>query len=217
MPADTELNFNYTPTTKHATYDETQNKLRSWGFKCDCPLCVARKATSDATLAQRKRLFQKLTKIMGPGIPMQTIKTKRALAVLSEIEATYAKPVRDSAVEPCVVTPRVELSDPYVAVGAALLMKGKPAASINVVVKGLEAVGFDMMATWPGAGGGGELTVRSWGVLTEDVALAFLTLFRAYRLTCPQLAGKAKAYLITVCTMLAGEGESASEIFPEMF
>lgn len=245
IPEGAELLFSYKQAKPSTSFDETQKSLRNWDFECDCPLCLAKKTTTDDTLNRHNALLSQLKYIMRPSIDPKSIDTKRAWAVLGKIESTYATPVRTtpSAVDPGSagappdqITPRLELWDPYFGLGGHLLNTGKKAEAVKVTCKGLEAIGFIIMATPPQGGVGGEskkkkkkagnstsdsdtgagqLVVKSWGIVVDYVVPAFLTLFRAYKATAPDLAHKACEYAATAYSMLVGENETFYDEIPE--
>lgn len=63
--------------------------------------------------------------------------------ILEDLEKTY------TASEGAALVPRLELWDPYFALGAELLEKKKSADSLEMLLKGLEALGFGIMACPP--------------------------------------------------------------------
>ncbi|KAK8036166.1 hypothetical protein PG993_008780 [Apiospora rasikravindrae] len=214
IPADTELFFSYKQPESLTSFDETQQSLQNWGFQCGCALCLAKKATSDDTLKRRKALLAQLKYTMRPSIDPRAIDTKRALAVLEKVEATYAAPVRTNP---------------------AATDASKKAEAVKVTIKGFEALGFVITATPPKLGnngpkkkagngtsdshpeaGAGQLVVESWGVVVDYVVPAFLTLFRVYRATSPELANRAREYAATAYSMLVGEKETIYDEIPEL-
>ncbi|KAK8046091.1 hypothetical protein PG996_014155 [Apiospora saccharicola] len=243
MPTGTELLFSYKHAEHSTSFAETQKSLRNWDFQCDCQLCLAKKATTDDALKRRKALLAQLKYIMRTSIDPRSIDTKRALAVLEKIEATYDTPVRtnptaadqDSArLSTAQITPHLELWDPYFGLGGHLLNMDKKAEAVIVTVKGFEALGFVITATPPPGGGGsklkkkasnnasdsdsdaGQLLVKSWGMIVDYVVPAFLTLFRAYKATAPELAHKAREYAAIAYSMLVGENETVYDEIPEL-
>ncbi|KAK7911681.1 hypothetical protein PG985_014162 [Apiospora marii] len=244
IPPGTELFFNYRQGEASTSHAETQRIFKNWGFQCDCALCLAKMATSDGTLKRRKELLSQLKYIVRRSVDPRSIDTQRALAVLEKIESTYETPVRmaPSTVDPGsagtppaqIITPRLELWDPYFGLGSHLLNMGKKAEAVRVTCKGLEALGFVITATPPSGGvggksnkkkagnstsdsvsGAGQLVVESWGMIVDYVVPAFLTLFRAYEATVPDLAHKAREYAATAYSMLVGENETFYDEIPE--
>ncbi|KAK8116882.1 uncharacterized protein PG998_005163 [Apiospora kogelbergensis] len=240
MPANTELMFPYQAEKRLVSYDETQKKLQNWGFRCECALCLEKKATTEGTLKKRKGLIGKLKFIMGRSQDPYEIDTKRALAALDEFEATYATPVRtypSAATDPtgsvdlstAQITPRLDLWDAYIGLGGVLLNTDKNAEAVRVTVKGLEALGFVVVAPPPplgdgekkknrkkkkkkktansntastsnGGAGADQLMVKSWGMAA----------------TSPDLAQRAREYAATAYSMLVGEKETASDELAEL-
>ncbi|CAJ2507834.1 Uu.00g090200.m01.CDS01 [Anthostomella pinea] len=230
IPADTELFFSYRHAETMASYTETQKKLENWDFKCGCALCLDKKVTSDDTLKRRKALLSQLKTVMRPSINPRSVDTKRALAVLEKMEASYATPVRkepsaadlsSSALATVQITPRLELLDPYLGLGRLFLTIGKPADSVKVTVKCLEALGFVINAPPPGSTRANtsppsQLVLEAWGMVDDLVVLAFMQLFHAYMPKSPELASRAREYAATAYSMMVGEKETVFEEIPEL-
>ncbi|KAK7959153.1 uncharacterized protein PG986_004007 [Apiospora aurea] len=167
---------------------------------------------------------------------LEKVEATYATPVRAISTATGSDSVLPSSVQ---ITPRLELWDPYFGLGAHLLNRGKRDEAVKVTIKGFEALGFVIMATLPkasnGGGGGGsknkagnvtsdsdsdggtgQLVVASWGVVVDYVVPAFLTLFRVYKTTSPELANRAREYAATAYSMLVGEKETIYDEIPEL-
>ncbi|KAK7994993.1 tpr domain protein [Apiospora arundinis] len=172
IPADTELVFPYQADQRLASHDETQKKLRNWGFRCDCALCLEKKATTKGTLDKRKALLAQLKYLIernrDKGVP---INARLAFEVLDKFEATHTTPARtypsatgpssDSVVDltSAQITPRPDLWDACFGLGEFLIKKGRNAEAIEATIKGFEALGFVIIATPPpgkASGDGGK-------------------------------------------------------------
>ncbi|KAK6858118.1 SET domain-containing protein [Apiospora arundinis] len=172
IPADTELVFPYQADQRLASHDETQKKLRNWGFRCDCALCLEKKATTKGTWDKRKALLGQLKYLIernrDKGVP---INAKLAFEVLDKFEATHTTPARtypsaaspssDSGVDLTLaqITPRPDLWDACFGLGEFLLKKGRNAEAVEATIKGFEALGFVIIATPPlgkASGDGGK-------------------------------------------------------------
>lgn len=208
MEAGTELLFWYKAPEEYKSYAETQAGLASWGFQCQCALCLAKKAWSAREMRTRQGLREQLERAMSvPGMG-------NARQVLNRMEATY------SAAERTPGAVRLELWDPCIALGALLLQSGKPADAIEVTLQGLEALGFIIVAAPPRKkqrpAQQNELSVKQWGLPGDYTPAAFHTLFQAYKQLCPPLAVSAKQYARTAFSIVVGDTSTVGDLFPEL-
>lgn len=216
LEPDTELFFWYQPPREFASYDETQKRLGNWGFKCDCELCLARKKTSNKTVLRRRALFEALKKAMeNISLSNRAVDVDKARKILDQLEETYSAAQR----EPGAV--RLELWDPYIALGNMFLMRDKRFNAIEVTVLGLEALGFVIVADAPGPRGGSNVakpsfTVKKWGLVNESCVGAFMNLFRAYRALAPELSVVLREYVETAFSMVVGEKDTVRDVYPEL-
>lgn len=194
------------------SYEEAQERLRRWDFTCDCALCLDRKATPKDELMQRKALKQSIMDIMRSqsqemGIP------NAAQKMLERFEQTYSA----TAKIPGAV--RLELWAYYYNFGIKLLAVKRPSEAIEMILKGLESLGFVISASPPRGrpdSSKPELLIRQWGMVIPFSADAFVTLHRAYRRVAPRLSVAAKTYAEVVYTMIMGEKETIVDSFPDM-
>lgn len=219
LDPDTELLFWYQEPRMFDSYHETQERLRSWRFKCACDLCLARKDTTRTTIQRRKALGEELKRAMGQdgSSSSRRVDVYKARKVLEQLEATYATAER----QPGAMIMRLELWDPYIALGNALLVDKKHRDAIDATVLGLEALGFVIAAdtarrrTAPKAGKP-EFRVEKWGLVNEYCVEAFLTLFHAHRVLAPELLMEIRAYVETVFSMVVGEKDTVLDVFPDL-
>lgn len=147
----TELLFWYKNPVGFHTYGETQQQLKNWGFSCKCALCLARKETTGAALNERKVLWRKLqgflddlmTGLTPTGGKLRPANVKKTRKLLQQMETTY------SADERAPGAVRLELWVQYVKFGEALSRNGDYSEAIEMIVKGLEAIGFIITACPP--------------------------------------------------------------------
>lgn len=212
MEAGTELLFWYKAPEEYKSYAETQAGLSNWGFKCQCALCLAKKSWSTQAMRTRQDLRGQLLRAMkGPGM-------RNVRQFLDRMGATY------SAAERARGAVRLELGEPYLALGALLLKSGKPADAVEVTLQGLEALGFIIDAfpprkkRLPGPSGGAqnELSVKQWGLPVEYAHFGFYTLFQAYKQLCPSLVGPAKEYARTAFSIVVGDTSTVGDLYPEL-
>ncbi|PFH59061.1 hypothetical protein XA68_12879 [Ophiocordyceps unilateralis] len=203
LPAGSELVFFYHPPLPYQSYKEAQAKLSPWGFTCDCELCQIGKATTGAALKRRKDLRSDLSKAMDHSVGAAN--AAGAKQVLKKMAKTYPAAGGSSV--------RLELWDPYFALGGALVSAGKPVAGVEMLVRGFEALGFDITARAPVSGKGTKLEVRRWGQACEWTPFAFFKLCKAFEVLAPELCAVAKTYFETAYIMVVGEGSTAKGFF----
>lgn len=193
------------------SYEEAQERLRSWHFTCDCVLCLNRKATPKEALMQRKSLYQSIQQFMG--IKSLGIDIPNVQKTLEGLDQTY------SATAKLPGGVRLELSHPCIVFGTQLLALQRPIEAIEVTLKGLEALGFVISAS-PLRGhtksSKPELLIKQWGISGPFNDHAFHTLHEAYRRIAPQLSVVARTYMEAAYSMDFGEKETMVKSFPDM-
>ncbi|KAL0929523.1 uncharacterized protein CTRU02_215422 [Colletotrichum truncatum] len=202
LEAGTELLFAYRAPQHLESYADVQKGLSSWGFMCNCELCLSRKETTDKTLAHRKALTKQLSKVLNSHQGTVIPAVKR---ILLQMENTHSPGVPEDI--------RLDLWDPYFALGAVLLSGGKPAECIQMIVKGMETLGFGITTT---ANGKMAFQVTRWGYLTDMTPWAFLHIYRAYERLAPELCVAAKQYAGMAYSILVGEEETLGDEFPQL-
>lgn len=204
LQAGTELEFAYRQAEPMESYDETQKQLASWSFTCDCVLCESKKEASKDSLKIREKLMTKLTGILKCQAPLNTTK---ALALLKKIDKTYASGT----------TIKMEIWDPYFALGASLLQSGNLVDAVSTFVRGLEALGFVITACPPGQDAEeAKFIVSGWGLVNEFVPWAFVNIHRAYKGLESGLCSGARVYAETTYAMVVGEKETFADTFPDI-
>ncbi|ROT37968.1 SET domain-containing protein [Sodiomyces alkalinus F11] len=205
LPAGTELLFSYRSPEVLESYDDVQKGLSAWGFRCSCALCLSRKDTSKSALNNRRNLLETL-KNMPDGIESNPAKAER---LLGQMEKTYPSAWPE--------VPRLEMRDAYIALGFALLAKGKPAEAIKMVVRGLECLGFKIAATTLTSNGEPPgLVVVRWGKCEDWTPFAFLQLYLAYAKLAPDVCAAAKRCAGIAYRIVVGEDETLCETFPDL-
>lgn len=217
LEPDTELSFQYQAPVEYESYDEMQKRLSNWDFACSCALCQARKDTPSTSLARRRALYEDLNKAMGTSHSTKTVPFNlgKARKVLEQLDQTYTPAER----APGAV--RLEGWDPCIALGSALLASGRARDAVEVTVRGLEALGFVIIAKPPrkgpqSQGGTPELRVKQWGLANDFCVLAFLTLFRAYQIVASELVPVARELVGTMYSILVGEKDTLPDTYPEL-
>ncbi|WAO85930.1 Hypothetical protein NCS54_00318300 [Fusarium falciforme] len=204
LPADTELLFVYRSPEPLESYQDVQKGLSSWGFKCECELCLERKATCDTVLQKRRVIDQNLKRLLRNTKFSQVTKARQ---LLNKLEQTYVRKEPD--------TPQLELSQHRIGLGCHLVEMNQPKAAIEMIVKGLEALGCIIIACPPGkTSARPKLEVKRWGITTCHLPWAFLQLYQAYESLAPELCQVARGYLEMSYCIAVGEKETCRDTVP---
>ncbi|GKT52059.1 uncharacterized protein ColSpa_12240 [Colletotrichum spaethianum] len=205
LDAGTELLFSYELPKEGADYQATQNDLKHWGFVCRCELCEEKKETSQPMFQKRQRLVRDLKNSMRAcRAPAQEAKVLR---LLSQVEDTYPGGKG---------TLRLDIWEVYLALGQKRADRGKLAEGLELMIKGLEALGFEVVAFPPGKPSGKPtLEIKKWGQVNDYLVSAFLAMFHAYKVLAPELCEVAKGYAETVYVITHGEKDTIGTLFEE--
>ncbi|KAI0849467.1 hypothetical protein F5Y00DRAFT_261600 [Daldinia vernicosa] len=212
LEAGTELRFMYWCPRTNETYEETQKKLkRSWGFVCDCARCLYKKSTPQSITKKRQTLFLSLKPLLKRGFSPAQL--SRARKIIEDLEKTYT--AKQDA--PPVV--RSELSGPYYGAGADLISRGKFADGLEMILKGLETLGYVVVARPPrdmGPGKKAVLEIKRWGEANANTVWALLSMMQAYEVLAPELCNTVKGYAHVIYRICCGESETIGKIFPDL-
>ena len=218
MEADTELCFGYQSPLPHQTYKETQEKLRSWGFACSCVLCLDKKSNPRNTIQRRTgSLTNSLKATLKPGASI--VQLRQARKILEDLEKTYTTSEDAASVPPLELQ---ELSDPYFALGAQLLEKKKPEDGLEMLLKGLEALGFGIVASPPRDVIDEKnrkkptLEIKRWGQAKDYTTSIFFHMILAYEELAPELCKVAKEYAGVAYSICYGEKETIGKLHPRL-
>ncbi|KAI2779923.1 hypothetical protein F4815DRAFT_499978 [Daldinia loculata] len=210
LEAETELHFMYRSPGLNETYEETQKKLKgNWGFVCNCALCLYKKSTPQSITKKRKTLFLSLKPLLEWDFTPAQL--SRARKILEDLEKTYT--AKQDA--PPVVRP--ELSGPYFGAGADLISRGKFTDGLEMILKGLETLGYVVVARPPrdmGAGKKAVMEIKRWGEANKNTVWALLSMMQAYEFLAPELCNIVKGYAHVVYSICCGESETIGKIFP---
>jgi hypothetical protein len=213
LEEDTELCFGYQPPLPYQTYEETQKKLKKWGFVCGCVLCLDKKTTARSTFQQRKALGNRLKPILKPGASMAQLRQIRT--ILESLEKTYTLRQDTPSV------PRMELWDPCFALGAQLISKKQLADGLEMLLRGLEALGFSIAACPPRLVTDEKtrkvitLEIKRWGQANEYIVPVFLKMMQVYKVLAPEHCQVAKEYASVAYTICWGENGSIGTLDPQ--
>ncbi|KAI0110844.1 TPR domain protein [Nemania sp. FL0031] len=209
LPAGTELRFPYQIPDPKATYDETQKLMSNWGFVCDCPWCLDCKSTTKKTLQKRNSLLDDLKTALkqikdAPSeYPMLLTKISR---LLKEAKATYPK--REGAIH-------IDLMDGYFCLSHMLLSLNRLRDGAESIIKGLEVLGYDIVACPPRSGEKG-LEIRRWGHVDNASVVALIRLQEAYEVIAPELCVKAGHYARILYGICTGTDTTIGDVFPQL-
>lgn len=131
--------------------------------------------------------------------------------MLKRLNRTYSA----AAKEPGAV--RMELWTHYHLLGKILAEAGKPSEAIEMILRGLEALGFVITANPPRGDSKSskpELRVRRWGRANWVTVDAFRALYQAYKSIAPENLAAAKGYLELAYAMFVGEKDTVLDTFP---
>lgn len=178
LDAGTELTSSYTDPRPLDSYDEAQVALKHWGFKCDCAWCLAKKSTSAQTLGKRKALDDEICKLLRRS---NATDLSRTLRLVEQLENTYPKSTEEV---------KIELWGIQLALADAYVLERKPTMAIEMLLRGLEALGFQITAHPPRDTGREQqpkFRIRQWGYVDPSVIMALLNMSTAYARMCPRL------------------------------
>lgn len=202
-----ELLISYQPALPLESYDEAQERVRPWGFICDCALCLDRKATHETVLLKRRAPSRELDQLKGT---FQEIDSPRTQLMLDQLNETYSA----AAKEPGAL--RLELCGHYHFLATIFAGNGRLSEAFEMSLKGLEAQGFVISAKPPDESGKSskpEFRIRQWGLSDYSAVLAFWILHLVYKRIAPNNSNTARHYLELAYAMSMGEKETILDTF----
>ncbi|KAJ0333085.1 hypothetical protein KNSL1_013755 [Colletotrichum chrysophilum] len=120
IDADAELLIRYQQPKPGDDYQATQKSLENWSFTCQCKLCEDKKSTPAQTWQRRRALLRNLGQIMEAcETPAQESQAER---LLEQLDQYY--PEIEGAL-------RLELWEPYLALGQKRLDRGKAVDGVD--------------------------------------------------------------------------------------
>lgn len=211
LEPNSELYHGYHHAAPNETYEETQKHMRNWGFECTCALCLEKKTTPLKTVRERKTLCQSLKPLLRENASVEQL--NRAAKIIETLEKTY-KPATPGAPP----VPRLELWDPYFALGGRLAQRGKLNEGLGMLVRGLESLGYVVLSIPPRDPGMRKkkvvLEIKRWGQRNEHVLNAFLPMMDIYRIIAPALCEIVKGYAGIAYSIVCGERDTIGTRFP---
>ncbi|KAI0192384.1 TPR domain protein [Xylaria flabelliformis] len=204
----TELCFPYQTFAPNKSYEEIQETMNKWGFVCDCQWCLDLKSTTENMLSKRKEIMEDLAvvgNIIGNPVVHPVLFT-RILVLLKRAEMTY--PMREGAV-------RLEVANLYLILGPMFLAIHRPYDAAEAILKGLEALGFDIVAC-PPRSGNKTLEIRRWGLSDACTMDSLMCLHKAYSIIAPELCPTIKQYAKIIYSICTGTDVTIGNLFPQL-
>ncbi len=117
---------------------ERKEKMKSWGFECQCELCKAEVQITEKLLKKRAVLVEDLKRVFGAANLRRVDNAafvEDSLRVIKKLEDTYPRTILGKL-------PRTTLTDPYLALSHATMDSGNFSAAAALATSALEALGF---------------------------------------------------------------------------
>lgn len=206
LDKDTELSFWYI-TPNRVNQSDLQDKLKSWGFQCTCPICSEVKSTSSLVIQKRVRLRNNIDKSLevaslgGRKLGNGTLQKMERL--LDELNQTYSQPP-DEVPRLLVWVSQLALAQAYSALNQT--RKCIVAAGKVLTLLGFLITGTDSPQT--------PFSITRWGMLQDYLVETFVLLRNMFLMTksVPN-SKKADEYARIVYKMVVGEDASFDRIW----
>lgn len=204
MPAGTELLFPYRPSGSSEPYQRVQQELAKWGFTCTCEMCKDRSKTSDVVVEQRRDLKRDFMNQLPGDEPFDLPK---AMRLMKGVEKTYrGKPAKQI---------RWVLAEVYAYIGIRARQEGYFVEAAKMLIKALEAQGFVINATDPGAvTAQPQFEVKHWGMMEHIIPWLFFQLIECYDQVNLALVPIVAQYAEVAYSVIVGEKISIWEVMP---
>lgn len=185
IPANTELTIWYLlPAPENQPMD-----FRHWGFECCCAMCTDVRATEPRILRTRTRQRDQIS------IALENKNREHAEILIERLAETYSHPLEQVL--------HLGLWEPLILIAGVYDRLKQQDEAREAVSRALAAVGFVIEG-----GVEGPLVVEKWGLVMDDLVVAWIILGKSLLKVAPESAMQAEryarmAYLISV-------GEEAS-------
>ncbi|KAK8067626.1 TPR domain protein [Apiospora saccharicola] len=217
LSAGAELDISYRGGSRALTASDREWLKSTWGFTCECELCISSPASPPDTLWHMLESLDRMSKAMPiDGAQAAKANISNAGKLLSQMRATWEYTDLDRNVRRS-SNFNLDHAEFRVKLASILLRMGNPWDAIKMALRGLRLLGFDI-ASPPlkeGAKAKPEFCVRRWGVATDSALDAFLPLLKAYKSAAPSLLPMLRPYALKVYSMVVGEESTAADEFLE--
>ena len=204
IPAGSEIFFYYAIPEPDDTYEKTQEKLQSWGFRCTCAICQHKKKTKKTVLNRRHNLLEDLKVALGSEMDADLPKAERMLVA---IEKTYSEPAND--------VPRLALWQPYFLLTRIYSSQNRQDKVIEMAWKVLISLGFTVKRQNPSSLNS-PFEVEQWGVMEDCLIQTWVHLWTAYAHVAPDLCQKAEEYAKITYRICNGEDDTFDEKYGKL-
>jgi hypothetical protein len=198
MEAGTEVTFWY--HVPGSTAADLQQKLKHWGFVCDCSICADERVASAAVLSKREGLRKQAKHLFESS---GKAKTSKMETTLEELEKTYSKAATE--------VPRMQLWDACLGLAQVYAKMSKPEKCLKWAAKALNSLGFVVagLDSSPTA-----FSVAKWGLLVDQIVGAFLVVRDTFiAIGALEKSAQAEGFARLAYKMLVGEDSSFSTTY----
>ena len=202
IPADTELTFWYNIPTGESS--QMQKGLETWGFQCDCAICIDSKDTAKNLSKKRNNFLKDLEAILSAN----NIDTAKAERLVASIDKTYKKPPTQ--------VPRLVLHNPYLKLAAVYAKRQVAEKAVSMALKALECLGFVIKGAHLPALSSERFEVEKWGVMMDGVVFAWIHLCNAYTTFAPHLLQQAAGCANLAHKIYIGEDVTFEQLHGEL-
>ena len=189
IPADTELKFGYISGLEQR--EERLEKLRKYGFECDCVVCEAEGETGAKKMQRRVELVWEIKGFFEKG-EKKSLETYTGL--LDQLEETYVNPP-SKEYRRAMITPLTNLI-------TGCLQSGLEIQVIELTCRLLRGLGFNIQVTRT------SFKVLQWGFLIDEIVISLVDLCDAYKVVNPALVRDAEAAAKKCYLIMCGEDVS---------
>lgn len=205
LPANTEITFWYCGPDSMLSYQQTQDRFKTWGFICICCICEHAKSTPKKDLTKRKALLEDLKDAFSARPAANLAKAERLLAA---IEKTYSVPASTA--------PRLTVWDPYLLLTRFYNAQKNPLKTIETAYKVLESLGYMIKRQDP-ASLTSTFEVQTWGLMQDRVIETWVHIWIAgYAVGASAMGKQAKEYAKIAYRIVVGEDKTFGESYGKL-
>jgi len=192
----TEITFWYQSPDAIGAKD-LREKLKHWGFVCDCAICLDARETKVDVITERRKLMENMKRAFGSFAP-NTIQTDKIEHLLDALNRTYGRPADE--------VPRLLLWDPQLALARAYTTQNNLIKSLESVGRVLTSLGFIVVGVDSSPI---NFMVVKWGLAVDHLVETFLHARNAFAaIGARQDSKQAEEYARTTYKIIVGEDTS---------